>query len=47
MATWNPTQGRKGGFEAYLMEYDALSKPSQGLYYYLRTGIQIQNPAVD
>ncbi len=47
MATWNPTQGRKGGFGAYLMEYDALSKPGQGLYYHLRTGIQIQNPAVD
>ena len=45
MATWNSTKGRKGGFGGYIIEQDALSNPSMGLYYYLRMGIQIQNPA--
>ncbi|MCS4226365.1 glycoside hydrolase family 18 [Sphingobacterium sp. BIGb0165] len=45
MATWNPTQGRKGGFGGYIIEADAKSRPPQS-YYYLRRGIQIQNPAV-
>ncbi|QQT26005.1 glycoside hydrolase family 18 [Sphingobacterium spiritivorum] len=45
MATWNPPQGRKGGFGAYIMEADAKSRPPES-YYYLRRGIQIQNPAV-
>ena len=44
MAYWNATQGRKGGFGAYIIETDALSNPTQGYYYYLRRGIQIQNP---
>ncbi|GHE48672.1 endoglycosidase [Sphingobacterium griseoflavum] len=45
MAYWNPTQGRKGGFGGYIIEADAKSRPPQS-YYYLRRGIQIQNPAV-
>jgi len=45
MATWNPTQGRKGGFGGYIIEAGAKSRPPQS-YYYLRRGIQIQNPAV-
>lgn len=45
MAYWNPTQGRKGGFGGYIIERDALSNPSVGYYYYLRRGIQVQNPA--
>lgn len=45
MASWNPTQGRKGGFGGYIIEADAKSRPPQS-YYYLRRGIQIQNPAV-
>ncbi len=44
MATFNPTQGRKGGFGAYIMEMDAKSMPPE-TYYYMRKGIQIQNPA--
>lgn len=44
MAIWNPTQGRKGGFGAYIIEGDARSKTPL-TYYYLRNGIQIQNPA--
>lgn len=46
MAYWNPIQGRKGGFGAYLLEYDALSNPNAGYYYNFRKGIQIQNPAL-
>ncbi|MCS3556567.1 MULTISPECIES: glycoside hydrolase family 18 [unclassified Sphingobacterium] len=45
MASWNPMQGRKGGFGAFIIESDAKSRPPES-YYYLRRGIQIQNPAV-
>lgn len=46
MAQWNPTQGRKGGFGGYIIEQDAKSNPAQGMYYHIRRGIQIQNPAI-
>ncbi len=42
MAAWNPTQGRKGGFGTYHMEYEFVHNPD---YKFLRQGIQIQNPA--
>ncbi|MFT3902540.1 MAG: glycoside hydrolase family 18 [Niabella sp.] len=46
MAYWNPTQGRKGGFGAYIIETDYKTKIDGGIsYYYMRQGIQIQNPA--
>lgn len=45
MAMWNPKQGRKGGFSGYILESDFASKPYTP-YYYIRTGIQIQNPAL-
>lgn len=45
MALWNPTQGRKGGFGAYLLEYDAISNAAAGYYYNFRRCIQLQNPA--
>jgi hypothetical protein len=44
MAMWNPTQGRKGGFGGFIIESDYESKPAS-TYYYIRRGIQIQNPA--
>ncbi|MGC4037735.1 MAG: glycoside hydrolase family 18 [Chitinophagaceae bacterium] len=44
MAYWNPIEGRKGGFGAYIMETDAKSNPPT-TFYHLQTGIQIQNPA--
>ncbi|HVI43934.1 MAG TPA: glycoside hydrolase family 18 [Chitinophaga sp.] len=44
MAMWNPSQGRKGGFGGYIIESDARSK-TPTTYFYLRNGIQIQNPA--
>lgn len=46
MATWNPTQGRKGGFGAYIIETDYASVANTP-YYHLRKGIQIQNPAMN
>lgn len=45
MAIWNPIEGRKGGFGAYLMEGDYESNLAEP-YFYLRRGIQIQNPAL-
>lgn len=45
MALWNPHEGRKGGFGAYLMEGDYESNLAEP-YYYMRRGIQIQNPAL-
>ena len=42
MATWNPTQGRKGGVGTYHMEYECAHDPD---YKYIRQAIQIQNPA--
>nr|WP_295870482.1 glycoside hydrolase family 18 [uncultured Chitinophaga sp.] len=45
MATWNPTQGRKGGFGAYIIDVDAQPDATGQKYNYLRRGIQIQNPA--
>lgn len=42
MATWNPTQGRKGGVGTYHMEYECAHDPN---YKYIRQAIQIQNPA--
>ncbi len=44
MAMWNPKEGRKGGFGGYIIESDSKSNLPT-LYYYLRKGIQIQNPA--
>jgi hypothetical protein len=45
MATWNPTQGRKGGFGGYIIDSDSKPDASGRQYHYLRTGIQIQNPS--
>lgn len=45
MASWNPTQGRKGGFGTYMIDYDANLNSSGQRYSFLRAGIQIQNPA--
>lgn len=46
MAMWNPSQGRKGGFGGYIIDADAKSlAPRPVTFYYLRNGIQIQNPA--
>jgi hypothetical protein len=44
MAMWNPTQGRKGGFGGFIIDSDYGSRPAN-TYYYIRRGIQIQNPA--
>lgn len=52
MAIWNPTQGRKGGFGGFVFDNDWDNAPADAKvkdklveYYYLRRGIQIQNPA--
>lgn len=45
MATWNPTQGQKGGCGSYHMEYEYNHSDNID-YKYLRRAIQIQNPAV-
>lgn len=42
MATWQPTEGRKGGCGTYHMEYEYAHNPE---YKYLRQAIQIMNPA--
>lgn len=42
MATWQPTEGRKGGSGTYHMEYEYAHNPE---YKYLRQAIQIMNPA--
>lgn len=45
MARWQPLNGfRKGGFGAYRFSNEAVNKPS---YKWMRTGIQVQNPAVN
>lgn len=43
MARWNPTQGKKGGFGGFCIQYDYNNQPG---YKYIRMGIQLQNPAV-
>lgn len=43
MASWNPTQGPKGGFGGFRIEYDYHAVPG---YKYISKGIQIQNPQV-
>lgn len=52
MAIWNPNEGRKGGFGGFVFDNDWDDAPSEAQrngelveYYYLRKGIQIQNPA--
>ena len=43
MARWNPIQGKKGGFGAFISQRDYNSNPP---YKHFRLGIQLQNPAV-
>ncbi|OOG19751.1 hypothetical protein BWD42_07570 [Sphingobacterium sp. CZ-UAM] len=45
MAYWNPKEGRKGGFGAYIIETDAPPDGTGQTFPTLRKGIQIQNPA--
>ncbi|MFV0506592.1 MAG: glycoside hydrolase family 18 [Bacteroidales bacterium] len=52
MAMWNPVEGRKGGFGGFVFDNDWDDAPADAQvkgelveYYYLRKGIQIQNPA--
>lgn len=40
MARWNPTQGKKGGFGGFCIQYDYNNLPG---YKYIRMGIQLQN----
>lgn len=42
MARWNPTQGKKGGFGGFCIQYDYNNQPG---YKYIRMGIQLQNPS--
>lgn len=44
MALWNPTQGRKGGMGAYILEADFNSDPP---FKNIRWAIQIMNPATE
>ncbi len=52
MAIWNPVEGRKGGFGGFVFDNDWDDAPADAQikdklveYYYMRRGIQIQNPA--
>ncbi len=52
MAMWNPEEGRKGGFGGFVFDNDWDNAPADAQikdklveYYYLRKGMQIQNPA--